>query len=77
MPLQKLAAWVAVHVLNLTGVPATDWGTKIVMYKGPNVLPRVLNVEEACAGRHAFADDIPDHQRRDRLSLLAPNCGKS
>jgi exosortase len=44
-PLQHLAASVAVFVLGLTGVDATNTGTKIVMPAG-----RVLNVAEACAG---------------------------
>jgi len=44
-PLQHLAARVAVLVLSLTGVDASNTGTKIIMPHG-----RVLNVAEACAG---------------------------
>lgn len=47
-PLQKLAAEVAVGVLNLTGVLADREGTKIAIGFGPD--GRVLNVAEACAG---------------------------
>jgi exosortase len=48
-PLQELAAWVAVKVLNVFAVAAGREGTKIVMAGHGNV-PRVLNVAEACAG---------------------------
>jgi exosortase len=49
-PLQQLAATVAVFVLQITGVDATQSGTKIVMSFGPLKPERVLNVAEACAG---------------------------
>ncbi len=45
MPLQRLAASVAVATLNATGVTATQSGTKLYIGSG-----RVLNVAEACAG---------------------------
>jgi exosortase/archaeosortase family protein len=48
-PLQELAAWVAVKVLNVFAVAAGREGTKIVMAGNGNV-PRILNVAEACAG---------------------------
>jgi len=48
-PLQKLAASVAVGMLRLTGVDATNTGTKINILGARNEL-RVLNVAEACAG---------------------------
>jgi exosortase len=48
-PLQTLAANVAVDVLNMTGVPAYAWGTKIQISGHDNAL-RTLNVAEACAG---------------------------
>lgn len=49
-PLQELAATVAVFVLQLTGVDASQTGTKIIMDFGPLKPPRMLNVAEACAG---------------------------
>jgi len=49
-PLQELAALVAVFVLQMTGVDATQGGTKIVMDFGPLRPSRTLNVAEACAG---------------------------
>jgi exosortase len=49
-PLQELAATVAVFVLQLTGVDASQTGTKIIMEFGPLKPPRMLNVAEACAG---------------------------
>jgi len=45
MPLQQLAASVAVHALRMTGVDAMRIGTKLYIGGG-----RVLNVAEACAG---------------------------
>jgi exosortase len=48
-PLQNLAAWVAVHVLRLTGANAFQTGTKINM-GGLGTPLRTLNVAEACAG---------------------------
>jgi exosortase len=48
-PLQNLAAWVAVHVLRLTGANAFQTGTKINM-GGVDTPLRTLNVAEACAG---------------------------
>ena len=49
MPLQYLAAKVAVAVLNMTGVMAWQQGTKMVMHGFGDTL-RTLNVAEACAG---------------------------
>jgi exosortase len=48
-PLQRLAATVAVYVLQMTGVDAIHSGTKIIMATGTGTW-RTLNVEEACAG---------------------------
>ena len=48
-PLQRLAAKVAVLVLQVTGVDAQNRGTKIEM-PGLGGMPRVLNVAEACSG---------------------------
>ncbi len=53
MPLQMLAARVAVWVLNLTGVDAAQGGTKIFMPR-PNMPDRALNVAEACAGMRSL-----------------------
>ena len=49
MPLQVLAAKVAVGTLNLSGVDAVQAGTKIFMPR-PGLPDRSLNVAEACAG---------------------------
>lgn len=49
LPLQELAAYVAVHVLQISGVNAFFNGTKIFM-EGQNAEIRTLNVAEACAG---------------------------
>src|SRR5262249_8573145 len=49
-PLQELAARVAVGVLNIGGVEASQVGTKIFMERGLGQAPRTLNVAEACAG---------------------------
>jgi exosortase len=48
-PLQRLAANVAVDVLEMTGVPANVGGTKINIDPGTDK-QRTLNVAEACAG---------------------------
>jgi len=48
MPLQNIAAEVAVFTLQLTGVDATVAGTKIII--GSGVDEHTLNVAEACAG---------------------------
>lgn len=50
MPLQQLAAQVAVKVMSMTGVPAECIGTRIFIYSGVTAVPRTLNVAEACAG---------------------------
>lgn len=51
LPLQQLAAWVAVFTLQVTGVEADYSGTKIFMTIPGAVPPvRTLNVAEACAG---------------------------
>ena len=49
IPLQNLAAGVAVKVLHLSGVEAGQSGTKIIM-EGAKGAVRTLNVAEACAG---------------------------
>jgi len=48
MPLQNIAAEVAVFTLQLTGVDATVAGTKIIIGSGAD--EHALNVAEACAG---------------------------
>jgi exosortase len=53
MPLQELAAKVAVGTLNLTGVDAVQAGTKIFMPR-PGLPDRSLNVAEACAGMRSL-----------------------
>jgi exosortase len=53
MPLQELAAQVAVGVLNVCGVDATQGGTKIFMSQ-PGKPDRTLNVAEACAGMRSL-----------------------
>jgi exosortase len=53
MPLQNLAARVAVGMLNICGVESLQMGTKIVMQR-PSGLPRTLNVAEACAGMRSL-----------------------
>ncbi|CAN5398087.1 hypothetical protein BH09PLA1_BH09PLA1_36750 [soil metagenome] len=50
MPLQDIAARVAVFVLQLTGVEASVQGTKIIMGNGVTSPVQTLNVAEACAG---------------------------
>ncbi len=49
MPLQEIAAQVAVAVLQVTGVDSSVNGTKIIM-TGHGGQMRMLNVAEACAG---------------------------
>ncbi len=53
-PLQNLAAWVSVGILNVCGVESSQQGTKIVMSRGIMAAPRILNVAEACAGLKAL-----------------------
>jgi exosortase len=54
-PLQTMAASVAVHVLDMTGVNSVVSGTKIVIYNAnPSLPPRMLNVAEACAGMRSL-----------------------
>lgn len=53
MPLQNLAAWVAVEVLQVTGVVAHQSGTKIFI-GSPTGSVRALNVAEACAGMRSL-----------------------
>ena len=53
MPLQGLAAQVAVGVLQITGVDAVQAGTKIFMPR-PGMPDRALNVAEACAGMRSL-----------------------
>jgi exosortase len=54
LPLQQLAAHVAVGALQLTGVEAVCQGTKIVMGNGFSQPFRTLNVAEACAGMRSL-----------------------
>jgi exosortase len=49
MPMQELAANVAVGVMQLLGVSVENSGTQIVINR-PGLDPRILNVAEACAG---------------------------
>ncbi len=49
-PLSHMAAHFAVDVLKLTGVDGQWAGSKIIIFGQPGQPPRVLNVEEACAG---------------------------
>jgi exosortase len=53
-PLQRIAAQVAVVVLNATGVDAESSGTKIIMPMANNGAGRALNVAEACSGLKAL-----------------------
>jgi exosortase len=53
MPLQHLAANVAVEVMRLTGMNASQSGTKILIFNGPGNT-RALNVAEACAGMRSL-----------------------
>jgi exosortase len=50
MPLQNIAANVAVFTLQLTGVESTVSGTKIIIGNGITTAQHTLNVAEACAG---------------------------
>ena len=54
LPLQNLAANVAVAVLQICGVDASQFGTKIFMERGLGQPPRTLNVAEACAGMRSL-----------------------
>jgi exosortase len=54
MPLQQLAATVAVNVLQVCGVQAIRSGTKIIMGDGVTTPLRTLNVAEACAGMRSL-----------------------
>jgi exosortase len=49
-PLQHLAAAVAVRFLTVCNIPSSVAGTKIMMFVNAGEPPRILNVEEACAG---------------------------
>jgi exosortase len=49
-PLQRLAAQIAVVVLQITGVDAECTGTKIIMPGANGGAGRTLNVAEACSG---------------------------
>ena len=53
MPLQHLAAGVAVEVMKLAGMNASQFGTKILIMNGPGNT-RALNVAEACAGMRSL-----------------------
>jgi exosortase len=53
LPLQGLAANVAVHVLQITGLDAAQVGTKI-MFTRPDGSQGMLNVAEACAGMRSL-----------------------
>jgi exosortase len=50
MPLQTIAAYVGVMVMQLCGVEAEYSGTVMYIYTPGNPMPRPLNVAEACAG---------------------------
>ena len=76
MPLQNIAAKVAVFTLQITGVDATVIGTKIHMGNGITSPVRTLNVAEACRGS-AIADDVRLGRRRRRVSCRAGRFGKS
>jgi len=49
-PLQHLAAAVAARFLTICNIPSNLAGNKIVMHVVPGAKPRILDVEEACAG---------------------------
>ena len=53
MPLQHLAATVAVEVMKLAGMNASQFGTKILIAKAGGSM-RALNVAEACAGMRSL-----------------------
>lgn len=53
MPLQHLAATVAVEVMKLAGMNASQFGTKILIAKEGGLV-RALNVAEACAGMRSL-----------------------
>jgi exosortase len=50
MPLQTIAAYVGVVVMQICGVDAEYQGTVMYIYTPGNAAPRPLNVAEACAG---------------------------
>lgn len=50
MPLQTIAAYVGVIVMQLCGVDAEYQGTVMYIYTPGSSVPRPLNVAEACAG---------------------------
>ncbi|MGF1633128.1 MAG: exosortase/archaeosortase family protein [Phycisphaerae bacterium] len=54
LPLQFIAAEVAVVTLRLTGVKANVNGSQIFMSPGPGLPDRSLNVAEACAGMRSL-----------------------
>ncbi|HWE02523.1 MAG TPA: exosortase/archaeosortase family protein [Tepidisphaeraceae bacterium] len=56
-PLQKLAALVAVRMLNFFGITAGQFGTKIFI-EGADHAVRTLNVAEACAGLRSLMSFI-------------------
>jgi len=56
-PLQKLAAMVAVRMLNFFGINAGQFGTKIFI-EGADHAVRTLNVAEACAGLRSLMSFI-------------------
>ena len=71
IPLQYLAAKVAVIVLNIAQVDAVVEGTRIVIEKSGGVT-RVLNVAEACAGMRSLMTFITLAAAMAFLSLSRP-----
>lgn len=70
IPLQNLAAQVAVIVMNIAQVDAVVEGTRIVISKATGV--RVLNVAEACAGMRSLMTFITIGTAMAFLSLSRP-----
>lgn len=50
MPMQQISAQAAVAVMQLSGVDVENSGTQIIIHKPGQMMPRILNVAEACAG---------------------------
>lgn len=70
IPLQNLAAQVAVIVMNIGQVDAVVEGTRIVISKATG--PRILNVAEACAGMRSLMTFITIGAAMAFLSLSRP-----
>ena len=75
IPLQYLAAKVAVVVLNIAQVDSMVEGTRIVIEKSDGVT-RILNVAEACAGMRSLMTFITLAAAMAFLSLSRPMCQK-